>query len=143
MLPSIRTIESPERYDAQLNDDVKIAVFTSPADESAYEARDSFLIHLIARLVAEHFGPDAQSLPHQNEDWWPNHTHYLEMTPGQCTLPFLEGLQRLLADEFADYRILIRVYDDFFDGTSEVGSMVLYADRVVIETRLNARLKLD
>ena len=35
-----------------------------------------------------------------------------------------------------DYRIQICVYGDAMDGKTYIGSMALYADRVLIETRL-------
>lgn len=142
MLPKIRIVVTPEKFDDLFNEDAQIAEFSSPAEEEAYERRDAFLIHLIKKLVAEQFGSDADRTPHIVEDWWPNHTRYLEMVPRQCSKPFLQSLHELLTDEFANYRVQICVYENMFKGSTYIGSMVIYADRIVIESALSDRLDL-
>lgn len=143
MLQLEKTVVTHEKFDELIDEGAKIAEFSSPAEEAAYERRDSFLIHLIKRLVNEHFSLVADSTPYVLEDWWPNHTRYLDMVPGQCTLPFLQALHELLTGEFSAYRIQICVYEDPMEGTTYIGSIMLYADRLIIETALDDRLGLD
>lgn len=143
MLPRVQTVATGDEFDELFNADACIAFFSSPKDEEAYAIRDEFLIHLIRNLIVGHFGSDSDAGPHQNEDWWPNHTRYLEMVPSQCTLAFLSALHELLTVEFADYRIQICVYEDVMEGTTNIGSMVLYTARVVAEQKLAEWLNLN
>lgn len=136
MLPKTRKIVSPEEFDQLFREEARIAEFTSPDEETAYERRDSFLIHLIRREVQQHFGTDENQQPFVGDDWWPDHTRHLEVTPTHCTVAFLTALQNLLTDEYKDYRIQICVYGGAMHGNSYIGSMALYADRVLIERKL-------
>jgi hypothetical protein len=142
MLPHTRTIVSPKKFDELLKEEAKIAEFSSPAEETAYEKRDAFLIYLIQQLVAEHFAA-ADKKPHILEDWWPDHTRFLDMALVQYTEPFVIALHGLLTDEFADYRIQICVYDDPLESKTYIGSLALYADRLVIEKALDKRVRLS
>lgn len=140
MLPRIQTIATGEEFDELLRADAEMAYFSSVAEEEAYATRDEFLIHLMHERIAQQFGENLDSTPHQNEDWWPNHTRCLDMTPAQCTRSFLQSMHELLTDAFANYRIQICVYADVMAGETYVGSMVIYADRVVIEQKLAEHL---
>jgi hypothetical protein len=143
MLPQTKIVVTPEKFDELFDEDANIAKFSSPAEEAAYEKRDSFLIHLIKKLVNDHFGLETEGALYILEDWWPNHTRYLDMVPGQCTLPFLQALHELLTEEFSDYRIQICVYANPMEGTTYIGSIALYARRLVIEAALHHHLRLD
>jgi hypothetical protein len=105
--------------------------------------KNQFLIHLIKRIVEESLGARSERMPCVVEDWWPNHTRYIELELAQCTVPFLEALHALLADEFRNYRIQLCVYEDQMKGTTYIGSLALYADNIVIEDELNKRLGFD
>jgi hypothetical protein len=141
MLPKTCKIVSPEEFSELFREEARIAEFASPEEESAYERRDSFFIHLIRREVQRYFGPDKEQQPFVGDDWWPDHTRHMEATPVHCTAPFLTALRSLLTDDYKDYRIQICVYQDAMDGKSYIGSMALYADRVLIERRLHELLQ--
>ena len=138
MLPKTRKVVSPKQFDKFFHEEVLIAEFASPDEEEEYERRDSSLIRLIRKAVREHFGRNVKKQPHIIEDWWPDHTRYIEAEPEHCTPAFLNALRRLLIDDYKDYRIQICVYKDPMDGTSYIGSMALYKDRVLIEKKLHA-----
>ncbi len=140
MLPKTRNVVSPAKFKSLFDQEVKIAEFTSVHEKSAYEKRDSFLIHLIKRSIAEHFeqGDDG---PYVLEDWWPDHTRYLELAPLHTTKRFLTSLHDLLTEEFAHWRIQLCVYEDSTLGDTYIGSMVLYADHILVETKLDKRLR--
>src|SRR5438034_11369370 len=133
MLPKTRNVVSPEKFDKLFREEARIAEFASPEEETAYERRDSFLIHLIRREVQQHFGTDKDQQPFVGDDWWPDHTRHMEATPAHCTAAFLTALRGLLTDDYKDYRIQICVYGDAMDGKTYIGSMNLHADRVLIE----------
>ena len=136
MLPTARKVVSPDKFNELFREEAHIAGLASPEEEVAYERRDSFLIHLIRREVQQHFGTDKEQQPFVGDDWWPDHTRHMEATPAHCTPAFLIALRSLLTDDYKDYRIQICVYEDAMDGKSYIGSMALYTDRVLIETRL-------
>lgn len=136
MLPKTRRVVSPKEFDKFFHEEVLIAEFASPEEEEEYEKRDSSLIRLIRKEIRQHFGRDVEKQPHVIDDWWPNHTRYIDAVPAHCTAPFLIALRRLLKDDYKDYRIQICVYDDPMTGTSYIGSMALYRDRVLIEKKL-------
>ena len=141
MLPKTRKVVSPEEFDKCFREEALIATFSSDQEEEAYERRDSLLIRLIRREVVQHFGRDEEQQPFVGDDWWPDHTRHIEAATVHCTAAFLTAMRQLLTNDYKDYRIQICVYEDPMDGTSYIGSMALYADRVVIERRLNELLQ--
>src|SRR5438067_834039 len=104
MLPKQRNVVSPEKFNELFREEARIAEFSSPEEEIAYEGRDSFLIHLIRREVQRHFGINEDEQPFVGDDWWPDHTRHIEATPAHCTPEFLGALRSLLTDEYKDYR---------------------------------------
>lgn len=140
MLPKNQQVVSRDRFDEIFREEATIAEFPTKEAEVAYERRDSFLIHLIRREVERSFGSDPDAAPFVGDDWWPDHTRHLEATLKHCTSDFLDSLRALLTGEFRFYRIQLCVYGDILDGKSYIGSMALYADRVLIERDLHALL---
>ena len=138
MLPETRRVVSPKEFDKVFREEAVIAEFSSGKEEEEYERRDSSLIRLIRKEIRLHFGRNAEQQPFVSDDWWPNHTRYLEAGPEHCTAAFLNALVRLLNNDFKDYRIQICVYEDTTNGSTYIGSMALYKDRVVIEKKLHA-----
>jgi hypothetical protein len=138
MLPTIRPV-SPTEFDALFESEANIAEFSSKGEEIAYEKKTAFLTYLIRQRASEQFGPGDETC-FLIDDWWPNHSRYVELAVSRFTLPFLTALHDLLADEFAKWRIQICVYGDTLEatlhGSTLRGSMVIYADRIVIEARL-------
>jgi hypothetical protein len=138
MLPKTRKVVSPKEFDKAFKEEALIAEFSSPKDEEKYERIDAALIRLIRKEIRQHFGRNAKQQPHVNDDWWPNHTRYIEATPAHCTAAFLIALRRLLDNDYKDFRIQICVYEDTMDGKTYIGSMALHKDRVLIEKKLHA-----
>jgi hypothetical protein len=136
MLPNQQQIVSPEAFDELFREQALIAEFSTEEAEAEYALRDSFLVHLIRREVIQHFGEESDDTPFVGDDWWPDHTRHLEVTPEHCTPAFLDALRALLADDYRDYRIQFCVYADHHDGKSYIGSMALSADSVLIEQKL-------
>lgn len=141
MLPETQRVVSPKEFDKRFKEEALIAEFSSDEEEEAYEERDSKLIRLMQKEVRQHFGRNEDEQPWINEDWWPNHTRYIDASPAHCTAPFLIALRGLLKDDYKDYRIQICVYEDPMEGTTYIGSMALYKDRVLIEKKLHSLLQ--
>jgi hypothetical protein len=134
-------VVSPDEFDTRFRKDALIARFDSEAAETAYEKRDSFLIFLINQLVQRTFDSEEVDSLFVGDNWWPDHTRHIETTVKQCTLHFLTALRALLTNEFSEYRIQICVYDSLSQNSEYIGSMALYADRVLIESKLFEALK--
>ena len=140
MLPKTQKVVSPKEFDECFREEALIAKFSSPREEAAYEKKDSLLIRMIRKEARQHFGRNQQQ-PFVGDDWWPDHTRHIEATPAQCTAAFLTALRRLLKNDYKDYRIQICVYEDPLQGTTYIGSMALYSNRVLIEKRLHKLLE--
>ena len=138
MLPKTRRIVTPKEFDKVFKEETLVAEFSSADDEEEYVRRDSALIRLIRKDIRQHFGRNAERQPYVLDDWWPNHTRYIDATPEHCTAAFLIALRGLLKDDYKNYRIQICVYKDPMDGTTYIGSMALHKDRVLIEKKLHA-----
>ncbi len=138
MLSRSCTVLSPTEFDKHFQSETIIAGFASQEEKDAYSKRDAFLIYLIRRLVQKLFckREDEEQQLFVGDDWWPNHTRYIETTPDYCTEKFIAGLRNLLDDRYEKYRIQICVHGDLLDGKSYIGSMALYVDRVLIEKPL-------
>jgi hypothetical protein len=141
MLPQNQQVVSPKRFNDLFQEQAIIAEFQNEEAEAEYERRDSFLIHLIRREVATHFDGDSDPPPFVGDDWWPDHTRHLEVTPKHCTPKFLNALCALLTEEYRDYRFQLCVYADHDDGNSYIGSMALSNNRILIEEKLNELLQ--
>ncbi len=137
MLPKNQQVVSPKRFDELFREQALIAEFPTKDAEAEYERRDTFLIHLIRREVAQYFGAESNKSLFVGDDWWPDHTRHMEVTPEHCTPAFLSTLRGLLADDYRDYRIQLCVYADPMDGKSYIGSMALSADSVLVEQKLH------
>jgi hypothetical protein len=137
MLPETRRVVSPKEFDKVFREEAVIAEFSSSQEEEEYERRDSALIRLIRKEIRRHIRRNADQ-PFVSDDWWPNHTRYIDVTPEHCTAPFLNALGRLLNNDYKDYRIQICVYEDMTHGGTYIGSMALYKDRVLIEKKLHS-----
>ena len=137
MLPETRRVVSPKEFDKIFREEAVITEFSSSEEEAQYERRDSALIRLIRREIRLHPHRNADQQPFVSDDWWPNHTRYIEVMPEHCTAAFLSALGRLLKNDYKDYRIQICVYEDMTNGATYIGSMALYKDRVLIEKKLH------
>ena len=115
MLPENQQLVSPERFDELFREQALIANFLTEDAEVEYERRDSALIKLIRREVTQHFGPESDDSPFVGDNWWPDHTRHLEITPQHCTPAFLNALRALLAGDYRDYRIQLCAYADHME----------------------------
>src|SRR4051812_2032325 len=105
MIPNKRVVVVSEKFDEVFREEALIAEFGSPEEEAADEKRDAFLIHLIRREVKKCFGKDESRHPFVGDDWWPDHTRHMELTPEHFNMAFLNGLTDLLTDDYQSYRI--------------------------------------
>ncbi|HEX7331597.1 MAG TPA: hypothetical protein VF290_08850 [Pyrinomonadaceae bacterium] len=138
MLPKNQRVVTAKEFDKAFKEEALIAEFSSSKDEEAYERRDAKLIRLIRKEIRQHFGRNEKKQPYVLDDWWPDHTRFIDATPAHCTPAFLMALRQLLNNDHKDFRIQICVYEDVMEGTTYIGSMALYRDRVLIEKKLHA-----
>ena len=128
---------SPEEFDAAFSEDALVAEFADEAAEHAYVDRDTRLIKAIKGTCSLVAGTDADEHVHHLEDWWPNHTRYVYVSAKLCSNVLISALRALLVGEFTKYRIpVIANHDLTDDKDQEVGALVIYTDRAVVETRV-------
>jgi hypothetical protein len=120
----------------------RVAKFKGKQTEAEYEQRDSELRKRIVRVVDGLFEPGfSEKHLDIGWDWWPNHTRYLDASIDSFSQGFLDGLRALLVDEYKDWRIQVVVYADPGDGQTMVGSIAIWADKLLIDRALYALLK--
>ena len=135
---------SPSDCDKAFDQGAIIADFNHELEEEAYEKRDSRLIELLKHKCQELLGASADSHTYHLEDWWPNHTRYISLSAQVCTPAMILGLQSLLTGEFANYRIQLVVEQDLTNSdSSQLGALVVYPDRILVEHQLVAQCNLN
>jgi hypothetical protein len=123
------------------NDTAEIVEFANDAEEQAYVASDEQLIQLIKDAVDRELGLVNCAHVHHIEDWWPNHTRYVECNLAVFDETLRSALQSLLHGEYEPWRIQIVVYRDMMLGATQVGSMVLNAGWTLVDRRLYDELR--
>lgn len=133
--------ETNEEFDRIFRDTAVIAEFADEPDEEEYVSADSALIEEIKR-TSFRLLPKHEELVHHIEDWWPNHTRYVECSWSAFDLRMIRGLQALLSGRFEGWRIQIVVYENMYEGSSQIGSIVIASDWSLIDRALFDRAQL-
>ena len=118
-----------EFHDSVTDNGIEICVDTSE-QEAAYEKLDDQLANHLNTMLAELFGKENDGkLYHQNLDWWPTCTRFLELDSVCITWQLIQRMQSLLADSFSDWRVNIHVYTPLdSDDSRHVGGLNIYSD---------------
>ena len=89
------------------------------------------------KALAAHLGDElAESDSHLNHDWWPDHTRPVEISERAFTFATFEILRSLLTGEFDEWRIQAVVYTDIQQGTTFVGSALIWSDKIIVGRQL-------
>jgi hypothetical protein len=129
-------------FDDLFKTSVRIAKFKDKQAEAEYQKKDEELRRRIGAVAARLFEPSyVEKHLEIGWDWWPDHTRHLEASIDSCSEAFLDGLRALLVDEYKDWRIQVVVYADPRDGQTMVGSIAIWADKLLIDRALYALLK--
>ena len=129
-------------FDDLFRASTRVAKFSDDRAEAEYEKRDAELRKRIVAVADRLFEPSfSEKYLEIGWDWWPNHTRYLEASIESFSQDFLDGLRALLVDEYKDWRIQVVVYADPLDDQTMVGSVAIWADKLLIDRALYALLK--
>jgi hypothetical protein len=104
--------------------------------KAEYEAKDSMLIKLIRHACSENLTPEESKLIHQNEDWWPNQTRYVDCAVQVFSSRVVDRLRELVRGPYDGWRIQLVVYGDPMKGTTMIGSVVIHAEWLLIDRHL-------
>ncbi len=117
--------------------------FLSPEAEAKYEHSDRTLAQRIELAIASaHSRTNEGQLVFTNLDWWPNKSRSVTVSEGAFSASVLVHLSALLIGEFADWKIHVHVCKAFGERhASEIGSLCILADRVIIQESLHERLR--
>jgi len=105
-------------------------------EERAYEQLDQQLASRLDIVLREVVGADkCEVLYHQNYDWWPTRTRFIELDTNCLSWNLVTQLQSTLIGDAEDWRINIHVYRPL-DGTpsEHVGGLNVYREWLLIQT---------
>jgi hypothetical protein len=144
ILPGMKQIivESEEQFDTVLHEHAIVVEFANEFEEREYESKDSRLADAIQSLMVEIFGETNEGvLFHQNFDWWPTCTRFLEIDSLCVTWDFINRLRKLLIGDVKDWRVNIHVYDPLEGKESDhVGGLNVYSDWILVQKRVHCLL---
>ncbi|WP_425614153.1 hypothetical protein NA78x_004014 [Anatilimnocola sp. NA78] len=129
-------------FDDLFKASARIAKFKGEQAEADYVRRDEELRKRIVAVADRLYEPSyVEKHLEIGWDWWPDHTRHLEASIDSFSQAFLDELRALLIDVYKDWRIQVVVYADPLDGQTLVGSIAIWADRLLIDRALYALLK--
>jgi hypothetical protein len=128
-------------FDQLFRDSALVVELRDEAEKAEYVARDEELHNAIEAAGKRLFEPEfvARHL-HVGDDWWPDHTLHVDASIDSFTQAYYDELRALLIGKFCDWRIQVVVYADPMDGKTMVGSIAIWADRVLIDRAFHALL---
>ena len=131
-------VESEEQFDAVLHEYAVEVELATELEERQYEIKDSQLAEAIQSLMVEMFGETNEGiLFHQNLDWWPTCTRFIEIDSLCITWGFIDRLRELLIGDVKNWRVNIHVYNPLEGEASDhVGGLNVYSDRVLVQKRV-------
>lgn len=112
------------------------------AAEAAYAAKDEELRERIVAVADALFEPSFTKRHLEiGWDWWPNHTRYLDASIDCFSQEFYDRIRELLVSDYEHWRIQVVVYADPRDGQTMIGSIAIWAEKLLIDRALYALLK--
>lgn len=128
-------VESDAEFDTVLHEHAIEVEFANNVEETKYEKTDSCLADAIQSLLVEIFGTANEGvLFHQNFDWWPTCTRFLEIDSLCVTWNLIHRLRALLIGDVSDWRINIHVYNPLGgEGSEHLGGLNVYSDWILIQ----------
>ena len=124
---SITVLQGDTAVDIEVRRRAVEVSFGSEHEERAYEALDRALRERIRRVFEA-----GESAVHVPDDWWPNRTAVLEADEQAINPTAIDALQRLLANEYADWSIGIEVYRMLGeDRPEDLGPIHIYVGAIL------------
>jgi hypothetical protein len=107
------------------------------AAREEYVERDAVLTRSIIAVGKRLFDPAfAERHIYAGDNWWPNHTRYVDASIDACTQAYFDELRVLLTGDYERWRIQVVVSGDPLDGKTMVGSIAIEADRLLVDRAL-------
>ena len=135
-------VDSEQQFDTVLHEHVVEIELANDVEEREYESVDSRLAESIQSLMVELFGKTNEGvLFHQNFDWWPTCTRFLDIDSLCVTWDFIDRLRSLLIGEVRNWRVNIHVYNPLQgEGSEQVGGLNVYSDWILIQKQVHGLL---
>ena len=97
-------VDTAEEFNLTLHDFAVEVKLAGEAEEAAYEKLDSQVAERIDDALRDLFGVDGNgTLFHQNYDWWPTRTRFLELDTAAMSWGLLTNLQSKLTGDVEDW----------------------------------------
>ena len=135
-------VDTDDQFSAALHEFAVEVALAGEAEETAYEYLDSQIAERIDIALRDLCGADGDgSLYHQNYDWWPTRTRFLELDSSAISWKLLTNLQSLLTGDVDDWRMNIHVYRPLDSHNPiHVGAISVYRDWLLIQKPVLALL---
>ncbi|WP_035615963.1 hypothetical protein [Haloferula sp. BvORR071] len=139
-IPSIEDIVVADKdadFDKLLRRSALITVFLTARDSDRLWAKSDRLRQQIEDACRGVFGvQDMEPHVYISDNWWPDHTRHIEVSAESFQQPLFEALRALLVAEFGEWRIQVVVYRDPMAGTTMIGSVLIWSDKLIIDRAL-------
>jgi hypothetical protein len=137
LIHDIVVAESDADFDALLRLSAMEAEFLTGTDSDRFSEKNGRLRDAMERAVIAHLGDDlAESDTHIGYDWWPDHTRHIDVSERAFRFEMFELLRSLLTGEFDEWRIQAVVYAEIMKGTTMIGSVLIWWDKLIVDQRL-------
>lgn len=98
-----------------------------------YGELNDLLHSAIERAAVYEFGDDARYFAYQNWDWYgPSYECYVNVTSDRLTQELLEAFQKGLVGLLKDWIIVVKVFRNVEDASTEQGEIVIFSDKILL-----------
>lgn len=136
-LEDIIVAEESEDFDRLLRKSALIAEFLTATDGERFSQKNDRFRERIEDACRQILGAEGmEEHAYVGDDWWPDHTQHVDLDTQSFQQPLFEALRALLVDEFDEWRIQAVVYRDHMDGTTTIGSILIWSDKLIVDRAL-------
>jgi hypothetical protein len=136
-IQDIIVAEKDEDFSKLLQKSALIAKFLTGADSERFSQKNDRLRQHIENACHKILGTEGmEAHAYIGYDWWPDHTRHVELDAHSFQQPLFQAIHALLVDEFDEWRIQVVVYREIIDGTTMIGSVLIWSDKLIVDRAL-------
>jgi len=139
MLPihEIVVADADADFNALLRRSAMIAEFLTGSDSERFSSKNDLLRDAMKQAVVGRLGEEmAESDTNIGYDWWPDHTRHIDISERAFSYDVFELLRSLLTAAFDEWRIQAVIYSDIMEGTTMIGSVLIWCDKLIVDRKL-------
>ena len=128
-----QAVQTAEEFDRRFQEDSVIAESATTNEQATYERLDAKLAALIKKACDKRLHEDSQKYVRQVDGQAGAHTRRIQVAVAGLSRYFTHDLHRLLTDDLESWRIRVDVHRNLDEDAEEIGSLVIYSDRIIVE----------